>query len=49
MAALTIPPNEKPAAATDHGGLILVLSTALPLTPGKDRSNDLVHAPGARV
>ena len=43
-----ITPNEKPAAATDHGGLNFVLMLA-PLAPGKDSDNELVHDRRARV
>jgi hypothetical protein len=43
-----IAPNEKPAAATIRDRLELVLTTT-PLTSRKDRSNELVHAHGARI
>ena len=41
-------PTKKPAAVVIRSGLYLV-STALPLTPGKDRSNGFLHPHGARV
>ena len=48
MAALTISPNEKPAAVAIRDGLNFV-STTIPLTAGKDRSNGFLHPHGARV
>ena len=38
--------NEKPAAATDHGGLDFVWTTTAP-SHGKDSTHDLYHIPHA--
>ena len=48
MVAFAATVNKKPAAVVIRSGLYLV-STVLPLTPGKDRSNGFLHPHGARV
>ena len=48
MAAFAATVNKKPAAVVIRSGLYLV-STVLPLTPGKDRDDELLHDGSARV